>query len=326
LQRTVTPEGNVRYSYGPFKTLIEAELYRSSANTKDSLIATTSEVVAIRNGKRTTIPSMYRNEYRRKGYVPREETAVIKDRSGSPKGATSEFQGSDNDKIVEDKGTFHADGLTYKLELAAVKDSTQFNRKLWEEYGPVEKKIYPDGTIRYTMGPWNTLKEAEDFKKYLMQKDSAMASSIVTIFYFGQRKTVTEFFADPPCNDSPVDISWFKGKTLRDSAVYNKFLSTAGGYCGTGLIYTVQIGAYRHPENFKYPQLKEFGPAKIIDYPDGITRFTMKEFKTIREAEVFRQECIRRGISDAWITATYKGERKTLEELIDANFYGHTIQ
>ena len=92
------------------------------------------------------------------------------------------------------------------------------------------------------------------------------------------------------------------------------------------MIYTVQIGEYRHPENFKYPQLKEFGPAKIIDYPDGITRFTMKEFKTIREAEVFRQECIRRGITDAWITATYKGERKTLEELIDANFFGHTIQ
>ena len=326
LQRTVTPEGYVRYSYGPFKTLLDAELYRSRANSKDSLIATTSEVVAIRNGKRTTIPSMYRTEYRRKGYVPREETAVIKGRSGTLKTTTPESQGVGYDKIVQDNGTFHADGLTYKLELAAVKDSTQFNRKYWEQYGPVEKKIYPDGTIRYTMGPWNTLKEAEDFKKSLMAKDSAAASSIVTIFYFGQRKTVPEFFADPPCNDSPVDLSWFKGKTLRDTAVYNKFLRTTGGYCGTGLIYTVQIGAYRHPENFKYPQLKEFGPAKIIDYPDGITRFTMKEFKTIREAEVFRQECIRRGISDAWITATYKGERKTLEELIDANFYGHTIQ
>jgi hypothetical protein len=51
----------------------------------------------------------------------------------------------------------------------------------------------------------------------------------------------------------------------------------------------------------------------------------MKEFKTIGEAEAFRQQCIRRGITDAWITATYNGERKTLEELIQNNFYGKAI-
>jgi hypothetical protein len=90
----------------------------------------------------------------------------------------------------------------------------------------------------------------------------------------------------------------------------------------------VQIGAYRFPNNFKYPQLdvNTFGTAEIIPYPDGITRFTMKEFKTIREAEAFRQKCIAKGIKDAWITAVYKGERKTLEELIANDFYGKAIQ
>lgn len=323
--KTVTPEGYTRYSVGPFKTLLDAELYRTRLNTRDSLTATTSEVVAVKGGQRQTIPSLYRTEYRRKGYVPREETQLIKSRTGTLVTTQPEGSGVGYDKIVEDNGTFRADGLTYKLELGAVTDSTKFDRKYWEQYGRVEKKLYPDGTIRYTLGPWNTLKEAEDFKQSLVQRDSAAAKSIVTVFYFGQRKTVEEFFANPPCNDDPLDLAWFKGKSLNDTAVYNRFLSVTGNHCSTGLIYTVQIGAYRHPENFKYPQLSEYGPANIKDYPDGITRFTLKEFKTIREAEVFRQQCIRKGISDAWITATYKGERKTLEQLIENNFYGRAI-
>ena len=321
---TKTPEGHMRYSVGPFKTLLDAELYRTRLNTRDSLIATTSEVVAIKNGERKTIPSLYRTEYRRKGYVPREETQLIKSRTGTLITTIPEGNGVGYDKIVEDKGTFQAEGLTYKLELAAVTDSTKFDRKYWEQYGKVEKKLYPDGTIRYTMGPWNTLKEAEDFKRYLISRDSAAAKSIVTVFYFGQRKTVEEFFNEP-CSNNPVDLAWFKGKSLNDTAVYNRFLKLTGNYCSDGLTYTVQIGAYRHPENFKYPQLAEYGVAKVIAYPDGITRFTLKEFKTIKEAEVFRQQCIRKGISDAWITAWYKGERKTLEDLIQTNFYGKTI-
>lgn len=322
---TKTPEGYTRYSVGPFKTLLDAELYRTRINTRDSLIATTSEVVAVQNGKRETIPSRYRTEYRRKGYVPREETQLIKSRTGTLVTTLPEGNGVGYDKIVEDNGTFQADGLTYKLELGAVTDSAKFDRKYWEQYGRVEKKLYPDGTIRYTLGPWNTLKEAEDFKRYLISKDSAASKSIVTVFYFGQRKTVEEFFSNPPCNGDPLDLSWFSGKSLNDTSVYNRFLKLTGNHCSEGLVYTVQIGAYRHPENFKYPQLNEYGDAKIVAYPDGITRFTMKEFKTIREAEVFRQQCIRKGISDAWITATYKGERKTLEELIQNNFYGKAI-
>lgn len=321
---TKTPEGYTRYSVGPFKTLLDAELYRTRLNTRDSLIATTSEVVAIKNGQRQTIPSLYKTEYRRKGYVAREETQLIKGRTGTLKTTQPEGDGVGYDKIVEDKGTFQAEGLTYKLELAAVTDTTQFDRKYWEQYGRVEKKLYPDGTVRYSMGPWNTLKEAEDFKRYLVSKDSVASKSIVTVFHFGQRKTVEEFFNEP-CNNNPVDLSWFIGKSLNDTSVYNRFLKLTGNYCNEGLTYTVQIGAYRHPENFKYPQLAEYGDAKIIAYPDGITRFTLKEFKTIKDAEVFRQTCIRKGIHDAWITAWYKGERKTLEELIRTNFFGKAI-
>jgi hypothetical protein len=456
-----TPEGYYRYSVGPFKTMLDAELYRSRIHAADSTVAKNSEVLVYQNGRRETIPSFYRSEYKRKNYVPRENTAVVMSRQGTLVTTTGANYGYD--QLVEDKGTFEADGLEYKLEIATVTDTTDFRLGQFAKYGRIEKKTYPDGTTRYYLGPWKTLKEADDFRNSLMAQDSAAAQSLVTVFYFGQRKTVPEFFADTanlpiaktqpkvttpvvnetpktdttkvttpvvvetpktdtakvttpvvvetpktdtakvvqpkvtdpvvvetpkvdttkriepkvtdpvvvetpkvdttkrvepkvtdpvvvetpkvdtakrvepkvtdpvvvsddPCNSGPVDLAWFRGKSLNDPQVYSKFLDLTGNYCAQGLIYTVQIGAYRKPQNFKYPQLSEFGPANIKEYPDSITRFTLKEFKTIAEAEAFRQVCIKRGIKDAWITAIYKGERRTLEELIANNFYGKAIQ
>ncbi|MEO5642867.1 MAG: hypothetical protein ABIQ40_08790 [Bacteroidia bacterium] len=324
LKREVTPDGLVRYSMGPFKTLLDAELFRSQLARHDSTIASNSEVIAYKNGKRETIPSLYRNEYKRKNYVPREDTRVVQ----SKKGTLITTIGTDYgyDKIVNDYGTFQADGLTYKLEIASVTDTNDFRLAYFSKYGTIEKKQYPDGTIRYYLGPWNTLSEAEQFKADLIKKDSAAMKSLVTVFYFGAKKSVPEFFENPPCSSDPIDLTYFKTRSLNDAEVYKKFLAVTGNHCADGIIYKVQIGAYRHPENFKYPQLKEYGAAEIIAYPDGITRFTLKEFKTIRDAEVFRQQCIKKGIKDAWITAVYKGERRTLEELIANDFYGKAIQ
>jgi hypothetical protein len=324
LKREVTPEGYVRYSIGPFKTLLDAELFRSQVNRRDSTIASNSEVLVYDHGTRKTIPVLYHDEYKRKNYIPREDTRVVR----SKKGTLITTIGTDYgyDKIVNDYGTFQANGLTYKLEIASVTDTNDFRLAYFSKYGKIEKKYYPDGTIRYYLGPWNTLNEAEQFKADLIKKDSAATKSLVTVFYFGVKKTVPEFFADLPCSSDPVDLAYFKNRSLNDTAVYRKFLAVTGNHCADGIIYKVQIGAYRHPDNFKYPQLKEYGPAEIKEYQDGITRFTLKEFKTIREAEVFRQQCIKKGVSDAWITAVYKGERKTLEELIANDFYGKVIE
>lgn len=324
LKREVTPEGFVRYSMGPFKTLLDAELFRSQLARHDSTIGSNSEVIAYKNGKRETIPSLYRNEYKRKNYVPREDTRVVHSKKGTL--ITTIGTNYGYDQIVNDYGTFQADGLTYKLEIASVTDTNDFRLAYFSKYGTIERKKYPDGTIRYYLGPWNTLSEAEQFKSDLVKKDSAAMKSLVTVFYFGAKKSVPEFFENPPCSSDPVNLSYFYTKSLNDTAVYRQFLALTGNHCADGIIYKVQIGAYRFPKNFKYPQLKEYGDAEIIDYPDGITRFTLKEFKTIHEAEVFRQKCIAKGIKDAWITAVYKGERKTLEELIANNFYGKAIQ
>jgi hypothetical protein len=91
------------------------------------------------------------------------------------------------------------------------------------------------------------------------------------------------------------------------------------------MIFKVQIAAYRNPENYKYGHLSQFGKPEIIDYPDGITRFTLLQFSTLKEAEKARQKIIAKGQSDAWVTAVVNGKRYTLEELIMVDFLGKSV-
>jgi hypothetical protein len=86
-----------------------------------------------------------------------------------------------------------------------------------------------------------------------------------------------------------------------------------------GVYYKVQIGAYRFPDNFKYEKIKPLGSIEKLKLEDGITRFTLGNYETLAEAKKMRLEVIKRGIKDAWITATVNGERKLLVELSKMN-------
>lgn len=129
-----------------------------------------------------------------------------------------------------------------------------------------------------------------------------------------------------PCNGylNPSFAS-LKGKSLNDPAIYKKLIEIAGGICADGLIFKIQIAAYKKPENYKYDHLNEFGKPEVINYPDGITRFTQLQFKTLKDAEAARQKIIAKGQADAWITGLINGKRYTLEELIILDFFGKAV-
>lgn len=158
---------------------------------------------------------------------------------------------------------------------------------------------------------------AEDFKNDAVINNIIDAAKTNTV-------AVTETLS--PCNGAAVpDFSALKGKSLNVPENYKKLLEIGGSTCAEGLIFKVQIAAYKHPENYKYNHLKEFGAPEIINYPDGITRFTQLQFSTLKEAEVARQKIIAKGQPDAWITTVVNGKRYTLEELIMVNFLGKAV-
>ncbi|MCE3278914.1 MAG: ompA [Bacteroidetes bacterium] len=313
--------GNTTFYVGNFKSLLDAEIYKYRIIEKDTSLKNTTVTVDSCNSRRL-VQQFYASEYTRRDYVAPTETKVIK----SQKGIVALNNGEVMSGMVKDNGKSEIAGLSYKVEIAAVDNEADFKLDHLKKYGKIDKKVYPDGKIRYTFGPFKTLADADAFKKNLVEKEPEASKSIVTVFFFGVRKTMEEFVnpCDPGAN---TDFSAFVGKDLNNKEIYNSLISQAGNICAEGLTFRVQIGAYRKPQNFKHKNLKslEPPPALVTPYPDGITRFTMRDFNTIKDAEAFRQECIRLGTKDAWITAMYQGKRMLLQELIANNFFGRKI-
>lgn len=140
-----------------------------------------------------------------------------------------------------------------------------------------------------------------------------------------EQPVVAKNNAKSPCGGNLPDMSLLKGKSLNDPANYQMLMNMAGGYCAENMVFKVQVGAYRNPSNFKATKLKSLGKIVSDNYPDGITRFTLSQFKTIKEAEAMRQKAIARGQADSWIVAFVDGKRYTLEDLILLNFLGAAI-
>ena len=128
--------------------------------------------------------------------------------------------------------------------------------------------------------------EAEAFKQMLAEKEVGQKEAFITVFVFGERKTIEEFRKEPCDSRSILDFSWFIGKDLKNKSVYAKMIDLAKNICSEGLEFKVQIAAYRSPENYKWDHLKQYGDPLILIYPDGITRFTQGQYSTLGGADI----------------------------------------
>lgn len=97
----------------------------------------------------------------------------------------------------------------------------------------------------------------------------------------------------------------------------NSFALVQGNAKVENLKYNVQIAAYKFSENFNYSGT--VGLPKIIRRldKDGVSRFSMGSFDTYNEALDLLKQVQQNKIQDAFITATYNGERKLLYQLVE---------
>ena len=353
------PDGTTKDIIGPFKTLLASEIVKQNLISKD-FACNQLEIKVDDNGIEKSFQQFYATEYRKTEFT---DESIHDKLTGRGLSQSTQIK-SDMAIVLEDiknvnlAGENFADaagktivGLTFKVEIGAVQNASNFKLAYLEKYGKITSKVYPDGMIRYTFGPFETLEEAEDFKQMMANKESASKDAFVTVFVFGQDKKVddikdeqrkelgipvekvTQVFVETdlaeavpvPCDSKVKDFAWFIGKDLNDKSVYDKLITLGGNSCSEGLEFKVQIAAYRFPKNYKWDHLKQYGDPLMVDYLDGITRFTQGVFNTIGTAEELRQKIIKSGQKDAWITPFYNGKRLLLEDLFKVNFYGKSI-
>lgn len=107
-----------------------------------------------------------------------------------------------------------------------------------------------------------------------------------------------------------------ESKTMQEIKIKERIGNILLTHKPQNFYFTVQIGAFRHPQNFDYRNLLGLGKITSQKYSDGITRFTQEEFATLIDAEIHRQKLIQRGVKTAWIVVFVDKKRKTLGEFL----------
>ena len=103
---------------------------------------------------------------------------------------------------------------------------------------------------------------------------------------------------------------------LEDMDAYFASLKRDGEKEVEGLIFKVQIGAYRKPLNVTYFDfLKDVGPIEEIK-ENGLNKFRLGDYKTLLQTEAVRKNVIEQGVSDAFVIAFFNGLPITMEEAV----------
>ncbi len=119
------------------------------------------------------------------------------------------------------------------------------------------------------------------------------------------KDTNTTILPEVPLPDKPLT-------ELTDQEIIQYF----GDKTAEGLIFKVQVAAYRYPENYTYDHLVDLGTVEKELLDDGVTRFTIGRFETLNQAIAFNKTVHEHGQDDAFVIAIYHGKRKYLNELV----------
>ncbi|GIV24286.1 MAG: hypothetical protein KatS3mg025_1945 [Bacteroidia bacterium] len=102
-----------------------------------------------------------------------------------------------------------------------------------------------------------------------------------------------------------------QSEVLRLKAAYEAEKKQARLDVMPGLVFKVQIGAFRLFDMRKYAQDNPFFEAEALG---DINRYTVGRFRSLELAEAFQKDIKRLGIRDAWIVPFKDGVRITMKE------------
>ncbi len=118
-----------------------------------------------------------------------------------------------------------------------------------------------------------------------------------------------------------VDFSSFKDKDFNSPETHALLVKEEGKISIKKINFKVQVGAYTNQEVANQVKIYGFGSLDKQNYPDGFTRITLGNCKSLKEAEELRKKIIAKGINGAWIVGFLDGKRYTMKELATNNFF-----
>jgi Tol biopolymer transport system component len=124
---------------------------------------------------------------------------------------------------------------------------------------------------------------------------------------------------EKPVKEKPVKETKPVEAPVTASSKRAEMLEKYGTVTIANLKYLVQVGAYRHPENYKSDKIKSLCSTKQsgVIMTDVNLIIADKEFDTWKEADTFLNQVRGAGQKDAFLTANYNGKRYYLKDLAE---------
>jgi hypothetical protein len=113
---------------------------------------------------------------------------------------------------------------------------------------------------------------------------------------------------------------------LNEGFSLNDFSAKFGNTIVDGLVYQVQVGAFKFQENFNYTYILGYGKIQRNKYEDGITRFTIGSYQKINDGLKLLNTIQTEAVKDAFIIAVYQGKNITCQNSLKAELLSNTLR
>ncbi|HTA61956.1 MAG TPA: hypothetical protein VK835_05850 [Bacteroidia bacterium] len=197
---------------------------------------------------------------------------------------------------------------------AAIKIKSKYGRKSFSGYFTSNS-----ASGKYLVN----IPSGNEFEVEFFYKDLSLIKSIstVTLDSFASLTSDVNLYSKEYLKKITVDSSQVKSDVAMLNMNYDEFLAKYGDLVADSVTFKVQIGAYQFIENFNFNKLLQLPAVRRQAYADGITRFTLGEFQTLKQADGMCKQAKKIAIKDAFVIAFYKNKRLPLDELIKGNYF-----
>ena len=221
-------------------------------------------------------------------------------------------------------------GLVYRVQVGAF--AKPIPEALFKEFSPVTGEKLDNGITRYLAGYFGNRQKVLDAQKDI--RALGYTDAFVVAYCDGKRISLAEArqleeqgLCKPMRQDSIVmeviqnTIAQLPADTIakyKPEPKISDYNRAPGAVAAIaieeikGLFYTVQVGVYNRPATKE--QLRDINPLVTRRLENGQIRYSTGTFRSIDEARPKKAEAVEKGVTDAFITAYYNGERISLQE------------
>jgi hypothetical protein len=221
-------------------------------------------------------------------------------------------------------------GLVYRVQVGAF--AKPIPEALFKEFSPVTGEKLDNGITRYLAGYFGNRQKVLDAQKDI--RALGYTDAFVVAYCDGKRISLAEArqleeqgLCKPMRQDSIVmeviqnTIAQLPADTIakyKPEPKISDYNRAPGAVAAIaieeikGLFYTVQVGVYNRPATKE--QLHDINPLVTRRLENGQIRYSTGTFRSVDEARPKKAEAVEKGVSDAFITAYFNGERISLQE------------